>query len=273
MDQVQCHHGHRFEVVTPTDQRVVCPLCGSVTTPKAELHTPGPGPLDKTLVAPEPELVEPPFASEGTHVGGQTVIVETPSVQDLSVPVAPPPSPEIEPAKSQSSDSQPGSLSSTTGLTSGSLSGTGSKSYSGARTKTAMQTEIEVTEPPNLPGYKVVSELGRGGMGVVYRVFDEKLDRHVALKTLQRISPVGLQRFKQEFRALADVSHPNLAALYDLLSDGKTWCFTMEILDAVDFLEFVWSRFERLNRDKGKKLIGEVPKAGTRLSLAIIQRL
>ena len=277
IDQLQCHHGHRFEVVTPADQRFVCPLCGSVTTPKAELHTPGPGPLDKTLVAPEPAPVEPLFASEGTHVPGQTVIVEAPhaldAARDLPAPVAQPPSPEIDLAKSQTSDAQPGSLSSTTGTTSGSLSGTGSKSHSGARTKTAMQTEIEVTEPPSLPGYKVVSELGRGGMGVVYRVFDEKLDRHVALKTLQRISPVGLQRFKQEFRALADVSHPNLAALYDLLSDGKTWCFTMEILDAVDFLEFVWSRFERLSRDKGKKLIGEVPKAGTRLSLAIMQRL
>ncbi len=314
MNQLQCYHGHRFDVVTSADQQVVCPLCGSVTTPKAELNTPRPGPLDRTLVSPEPAPVESPFASERTHVSGQTVIVEAPPAfapaRDLPAPVKetplPPaehagnrtvifeaavseadkseqrepiterlstPTPDADVANSLTGDVRPGSLSSTAGVASGSLSGTGSKSYSGARTKTAMQTEVEVTEPPNLPGYKVVSELGRGGMGVVYRVFDEKLDRHVALKTLQRISPVGLQRFKQEFRALADVSHPNLAALYDLLSDGKTWCFTMEVLDAVDFLEYVWSRFERLNRDKGRKLIGEVPKVGTRLSLAIMQRL
>jgi serine/threonine protein kinase/tetratricopeptide (TPR) repeat protein len=277
MDQLKCRHGHRFEVATPAEQRVVCPLCGSATTPKAEHHTPGQGPLDKTVFAPEPMPADAPFASEGTHVSGRTVIVEAPQAlepaRELPAPADQSVSSGNDLAKVPTSDVPTGSLSSTTGLSSGSLSGTGSKSHSGPRTKTAMPTEVDVTEPPKLPGYKVVNELGRGGMGVVYRAFDEKLDRHVALKTLQRISPVGLQRFKQEFRALADVSHPNLAALYDLLSDGQTWCFTMEILDAVDFLEYVWSRFERLNRDKGRKLIGDVPKAGTRLSLAIMQRL
>ena len=146
-------------------------------------------------------------------------------------------------------------------------------SYASIRTTAPMQTEVELTEPPKLPGYKVISELGRGGMGVVYRVYDEKLDRHVALKTLQRISPVGLQRFKQEFRSLADISHPNLAGPYDLLSDGKAWCFTMEILEAVDFLEYVWSEFEKLSRDKSQRLIAEAPPAGPRLSQAILIRL
>ena len=320
MPQLLCHHGHQFDVASPASPRVVCPLCGSVATPKAEMHTPAPGPLDRTIVSHEPVPVESLPASGLTHFAGQTVIAEapkefTPTMDFPAQPEEPPvaeaaaiveyrtiifapaeletcdfelaspavPTPDASGLSSPPSDAeasnrltadfQPVSSSSAPVVTPTLEVGSAQKSFTGQRTTTAMQVEIEVTEPPSLLGYKVISELGRGGMGVVYRVYDEKLDRHVALKTLQRISPVGLQRFKQEFRSLADVSHPNLAGPYDLLSDGKTWCFTMEILDAVDFLEYVWSEFEKLKRDKARKLIAENPNGEPRLSPQILQRL
>jgi len=74
---------------------------------------------------------------------------------------------------------------------------------------------------------------------VVYQAFDRQQNAVVALKTLHRTGADALYRFKREFRAQADISHPNLAALYDLVSDGGQWFFTMEMVDGLDFLRYV----------------------------------
>ncbi len=81
--------------------------------------------------------------------------------------------------------------------------------------------------------------LGEGGMGVVYRARDGETSLPVALKTMAYVEPSALLRFKNEFRALADISHPNVVQLYDLVSEGEHWFFTMELLDGVDFLRWV----------------------------------
>src|SRR5215470_17493077 len=81
--------------------------------------------------------------------------------------------------------------------------------------------------------------LGAGGAGVVYRVFDRQLQREVALKLLRQASGRDLYRFKKEFRALADIVHPNLVALHELHAADGDWFFTMELVEGVSFIDWV----------------------------------
>lgn len=79
--------------------------------------------------------------------------------------------------------------------------------------------------------FEVRSTLGRGAHGVVYRAFDRETHREVALKTVSEPNPEHAYLLRTEFRALAQITHPNLIALYDLVSFGATTFFTMELIE------------------------------------------
>jgi hypothetical protein len=87
--------------------------------------------------------------------------------------------------------------------------------------------------------FRLVRLLGRGGMGVVYEAFDEANGLPVAVKLLPVVSPDMLLRFKREFRTVADVRHPNLVRLGELVSEGSQWFFTMELVDGSDLSSHV----------------------------------
>ncbi|MBI2214612.1 MAG: protein kinase [Acidobacteria bacterium] len=87
--------------------------------------------------------------------------------------------------------------------------------------------------------FEVRRRVGEGAFGVVYEAFDRERDTAVALKSLRRQQDGALARFKGEFRALADIAHPNLVSLYELFCDGDHWFFTMEFVEGCDFLEYL----------------------------------
>jgi ABC-type cobalamin/Fe3+-siderophores transport system ATPase subunit len=82
-------------------------------------------------------------------------------------------------------------------------------------------------------------ELGAGGMGKVFRVLDRVRGEEVALKTLGNASGRELFRFKREFRALADLVHPNLISLFELFTVESEWMFTMELIEGTGLRTWV----------------------------------
>lgn len=82
--------------------------------------------------------------------------------------------------------------------------------------------------------YEIVAPLGSGGMGEVYRAWDPKLGRLVALKVLSPAlasDPAALARFEREARAVAALSHPNILGIYDFGSEGGSAYAVMELLE------------------------------------------
>ena len=101
-------------------------------------------------------------------------------------------------------------------------------------------------------------------MGVVYAVHDRVRGDVVALKTLRRGDPAGVLRLKREFRTLADIAHPNLVSLYELIAGDASWFFTMELVDGIDVVRYLQdqladdtSRFER-TRHVLRQVVGAI---------------
>ncbi len=87
--------------------------------------------------------------------------------------------------------------------------------------------------------FKIQKQLGSGGFGIVYKAYDCERDSIVALKYLHEIDAENLYLFKQEFRSIADIVHPNIVTLYELMFDGHKWFFTMELVEGTNFLEYI----------------------------------
>ncbi|HEY1343266.1 MAG TPA: protein kinase, partial [Bryobacteraceae bacterium] len=90
-----------------------------------------------------------------------------------------------------------------------------------------------MTPPSQISHYKIISKLGEGGMGAVYRATDTRLNRDVAIKVLPAAfaEDAGrMQRFEREAQALASLNHPNIAAIYGI----EQGAIIMELVEGTD---------------------------------------
>src|SRR5262249_48123753 len=108
-----------------------------------------------------------------------------------------------------------------------------------ARSPEASRNSIECREMSLAVGtkvgaYEVISLVGKGGMGEVYRARDTQLERDVALKLVpdaMQSDPERLSRFRREAKVLASLNHSNVAQIYGLEQTAGAPCIVMELLE------------------------------------------
>jgi serine/threonine-protein kinase len=123
---------------------------------------------------------------------------------------------------------------------------------------------------PAVPGfgeafrYEIIEEIGRGGMGVVFRARDRRLGREVALKRLPdniRNHPKAIELFLREARAAAALNHPNIVTLFDASQEGDTFYITMELLQG--------QPLQKILQDNGRLAPAAVAKLGGQVATGL----
>jgi len=101
----------------------------------------------------------------------------------------------------------------------------------------ALDSGASLSELPlvlaNHPRFNIISMLGSGTMGTVYRAVDQLNGQFVAIKVLQNIDSQSFKRFRREVELLTKFSHPNLVALYDANLAGETPYLVMECVEGI----------------------------------------
>lgn len=107
----------------------------------------------------------------------------------------------------------------------------------------SIPTADELT--PFFPQFEILSCLGRGGMGVVYKARQKSLNRLVALKLLApecAADPAFAQRFEREARTLASLNHPHIVSIHDFGEAGGYFHLSMEFVDGVNLRQLLKSK-------------------------------
>lgn len=115
--------------------------------------------------------------------------------------------------------------------------------------------------------YRIVELLGRGGMAVVYKAYQESLDRYVAIKLMHGFLAADeefLRRFQREARNVAALRHPNIVQVHDFDRDGDDYFMVMENIDGPTLkarLEELAQRNQRLPREEAISIVRDLGRA------------
>jgi serine/threonine protein kinase len=115
---------------------------------------------------------------------------------------------------------------------------------------------MEKLQPGQMLGpYRIISQIGQGGMATVYKAYQPSMDRNVAIKVLPSQladSPEFVKRFQQEARIIANLEHPHILPVFDFGEDDGVTYFVMRFLDAGTLKERMnggalpWAEIDRL---------------------------
>ncbi|MBI3417636.1 MAG: protein kinase [Verrucomicrobia bacterium] len=144
----------------------------------------------------------------------------------------------------------------------------------GAATPTeAGRQERRRIEPPPLatvaaafPQLEIIELIGHGGMGIVYKARQPRLDRFVALKLLPEVAgkdPTFAERFNREARVLAKLNHPNIVTVFDFGQSGGFFYLLMELVDGVNLRQVM-----RAGKFSAAEALNIVPKICDALQFA-----
>lgn len=100
---------------------------------------------------------------------------------------------------------------------------------------------LDDTEKKHLGKFVLEAEIGRGAVGVVYRAFDTKLKRHVALKVLpysQIANQDQIQRFLEEAKSASSLDHPNIITIYEVGKEGEYHYIAMQIIEGMNLQQY-----------------------------------